>query len=85
MVPQPYIVSAIKAYHLLRKGFQGYLCIMIDFRDTGVKLEDIPIARDFSNVFPKDLPSVLIEREVDIVMISCKEHNQFLEHCTKWP
>ena len=36
---------------------------MIDSRDTRVKLEDIPTFRDFSDVFPKDLSSILIVRE----------------------
>ena len=60
-VPLPYVVSAIKSYHLLRKICLGYLYS----RDTGVKMEDVLIVRDFPYVFPKDLPSVLIEREIE--------------------
>ena len=41
------------------------MCSIINTRDTEVKLDDIPVVRDYSNVFPEELPSVLIEGEVE--------------------
>ena len=38
---------------------------MLDTTDILLKLEDIPGVRDFFDVFSKDLPSVLIEREIE--------------------
>ena len=34
-------------------------------RDIGSRLEDIPVVREFSNVFPEDLPGIPPDREVD--------------------
>ena len=38
---------------------------MIDTNSKELKLEDIPIACEFKNVFPKDLPGLLPDREVE--------------------
>ena len=34
-------------------------------RDSGSRLEDIPVVREFSDVFPKDLPGIPPDREID--------------------
>ena len=34
-------------------------------RDSGNRLEDIPVVREFSDVFPEDLPSIPPDREID--------------------
>ena len=34
-------------------------------RDNGSRLEDISVVREFSDVFPKDLPSIPPDREID--------------------
>ena len=56
----------VKACHLLIKRCQGFLCSVLDAKDTKVKLEDIPVVREFPNVFLEDFPSVLIEREIGV-------------------
>ena len=30
-----------------------------------LKLDDIPIVREFSNVFPEDLPGIPVDREIE--------------------
>ena len=49
----PCIVLAIEACRLLRNRFQGFLCSVLDTRDIGLKLEDIPIVRYFLIYFKK--------------------------------
>ena len=59
------IMTALKASKMLRKSYQGYLDYAIEVRDSGSRLEDIPIVREFPYVFPKDLPGIPPEREID--------------------
>ena len=59
------IMTAIKANKMLRKSYMGYLAHAIEVRDSGSRLEDIPIVREFSDVFPEDLPSIPPDREID--------------------
>ena len=46
---------AMRASKMLRKSYQGYLTYAIEVRDSGSRLEDIPIVREFTDVFPEDL------------------------------
>ena len=50
------LISAIVARRLLKKGFQGYLAHVRDDRIPSTDLGDIPVVRDYSDVFPDDLP-----------------------------
>ena len=50
-----------KASKMLRKSYQGYLAYAIKVRDGGSRLEDIPVVREFSDVFPDDLPSIPLD------------------------
>ena len=49
------MISAIYARCLLQKGFSRFLA----------HIEDVPVVRDFQDVFPDDLPGPPPEREVD--------------------
>ena len=59
------IMTAMKASKMLRKSYQGYLAYAINLRDSGSQLEDILVVREFSDVFPKDLPDIPPDREID--------------------
>ena len=59
------IMTAMKANKMLRKSYQGYLDYAIELRDSGSRLEDIPVVREFSDVFPEDLPGIPPDREID--------------------
>ena len=59
------IMIAMKASKMLRKSYKGYLAYAIEVRDSGSRLEDIPVVREFSDVFPEDLPSIPSDREID--------------------
>ena len=59
------IMTAMKASKMLRKPYQEYLAYAIEVRDSGSLLENIPVVREFPNVFPKDLPGIPPDREID--------------------
>ena len=56
---------------MLRKGCQGFLAYMVS-DENDLKLEDIPIARDFPNIFPDNLlslpPVKKVEFTIDLVV-----------------
>ena len=56
---------ALRAKRLLRKGCQGYLAHVVDTRKEVLKLDDIPIIKEFPDVFPEDLPWIPIDREIE--------------------
>ena len=57
--------SAISARWLLQKGCKGYLAHVVDTRSDEVRLEDVPVVREFLDVFLDDLPGLPPERETD--------------------
>ena len=61
------VISALRASSLLRKGCQGFLAYVVN-EENDLKLEDIPIVRDYPDVFPKDLPGLPPEREVEFTI-----------------
>ncbi|XP_070019689.1 uncharacterized protein LOC142178576 [Nicotiana tabacum] len=59
------VVSFMKAQRLLKKGCLGLLAIVNDTRKETVSIENLPVVREFSNVFPEDLPRLPLVREED--------------------
>ena len=59
------IMTAMKASKMLRKLYQGYLACVIEVRDSGSRLEDIPVVREFSDVFSEDLPGIPPNKDID--------------------
>ena len=62
------IISAMKAQRFLRKGCEAFLALVLDSKKGQVNLEDIPVIKEFLDVFPKELPSLPHEREVDLAI-----------------
>ncbi|CAL9002595.1 unnamed protein product, partial [Prunus brigantina] len=56
------------AIRLLKKGCSGYLAHVIDTRDNGFKLEEIPVVQEFPDVFPEDLPGLPPHREIEFII-----------------
>ncbi|XP_070030091.1 uncharacterized protein [Nicotiana sylvestris] len=56
---------AIVDCHAKIKGFLGLLAIVNDTRKETVSIENVPIMREFSDVFPEDLPGLPPVREID--------------------
>ena len=61
------VISALQASSLLRKGCQGFLAYVVNEKND-LKLEDIPIVKDYPDVFPEDLPSLPPKREVEFTI-----------------
>ncbi|XP_070003270.1 uncharacterized protein [Nicotiana sylvestris] len=59
------IVSFLKAQRLLKKGCLGLLAILNDTRKETVSIENVPVGREVSDVFPEDLPGLPSIREID--------------------
>ena len=59
------LIFNISARCLLQKGCQGYLAHVVDTRSSEVRFEDVPVVRDFLDVFPDDLPGLPPEQEID--------------------
>ena len=59
------LISAISAFKMIRKGCEAYLAHVVDTNTNPTKLEDIPIVREFPDVFPDDLPGMPPDRDIE--------------------
>jgi len=59
------LVSAMKARKLLGKGCEGFLCHAVNTEHAKPSLEDIPVVKEFPEVFPDEIPSMPPLREVE--------------------
>ena len=64
----PSLINAMTAGKMLLKGCQGYLAFVVDRRQEGTRLEDIPIVKEFPDVFPNDLSSLPPDRAIEFVI-----------------
>ena len=49
---------------MLSKGVQGYLAVLINTPSDKVRLEDMPIVKEYPDVFPEELELLPPEREI---------------------
>ena len=56
----------MQALLFLRKGCEAFLALVLDSKRGQVNLEDIPVIKEFPDVFLEELSSLLPEREVDL-------------------
>ena len=52
------VISAATARKMVQKGCEAYLAYVIDIVKARPSVSNIPTARDFSDVFPKELPGL---------------------------
>ncbi|KAL0340162.1 UNVERIFIED_CONTAM: Transposon Ty3-G Gag-Pol polyprotein [Sesamum radiatum] len=62
------VISAIEARRLMLEGCEAYLAHVIDAEKVSPTLEEIPVVRDFPEVFPYDLSGLPPHREVDFTI-----------------
>ena len=60
------VISAMQARRFIRKGYEAFLALILDSKRGQVDVEKIPVVREFPDVFPKELPGIPLEREVDL-------------------
>ena len=58
------LISVIRARRSLDKGCQGFLAYVINGEAEPIDVQSIPIAREYPDVFPRELPGLPSEREV---------------------
>ncbi len=59
------LVLAINARKILRHRCQGYLALVWDTSIEGTDVENVPIIKEFVNVFPEKLPGLRLDREIE--------------------
>ncbi|KAL8147820.1 hypothetical protein AgCh_005220 [Apium graveolens] len=58
-------LTAIETRRLIRQGCEVYLDHVMDVEQESIRIEDIPIVRDFPDVFPDELPGLPPDREIE--------------------
>ena len=64
--PMSNVISAMQARRLWRTGCEAFLALVLDSKRGQIELENINVVKNFPNVFPKELPGIPPEREVDL-------------------
>ena len=59
------MMFVMMAGKMLRKSYPGYLAYVVEVREDDVRLEYIPVVREFPDVFPDDLSGLTLDRETD--------------------
>ena len=62
------MISAMTAHKMLCKGCQGYLAYVVEIGKEGTTLDEIPVVREFPDVFPDDIAGLPPEREVEFAI-----------------
>ena len=62
------LISAMSAFKMIRKGCEAYLAHVVDTNTSPTKLENIPIVREFPDVFPDDLPGMPPDRDIEFTI-----------------
>ncbi|XP_028065628.1 uncharacterized protein LOC114268628 [Camellia sinensis] len=64
----PYLISVAKVCKLIQKGCRGYLCSVLEEQVVNGNTDMIPVVCEFPDVFPKELPGQLIDREIEFTI-----------------
>ena len=62
------MISAMTAHRMMRKGFQGYIAYVVETGKERTILDEIPVVREFTDVFPDDIAGLPPEREVEFTI-----------------
>ena len=64
----PSLISALDAQKLLKKGYEGFLAVMLDVQQPGRELDGISMVREFPDVFPDNLLGMPLMGEIDFTI-----------------
>ena len=59
--PIPKVISSMEARRFLRKGCEAFLALILDSKREQVNFENIPMIREFPDVFLEELPGVPVD------------------------
>ncbi|GJT62579.1 putative nucleotidyltransferase, ribonuclease H [Tanacetum coccineum] len=60
------LISCIKTEKYISRGCQVFMIQVVEKKADEKRLEDIPVVKEFPNVFPEDLPSIPPVRQVEL-------------------
>jgi hypothetical protein len=63
----PRLIAALHATQLIVKGCIGFLACVTEDK-TKAKIEEIPVVREFTDVFPDELPGMPPNREIELTI-----------------
>ena len=63
-----HLISNIRARTLLKKGCSAFLAYVIDVKQSGPSIPDIPVVCDFADVFPDEFPGIVPDREIEFAI-----------------
>ena len=55
----------MSAFKMIRNGCEAYLAHVVDTNASIINLKDIPVVREFPDVFPEDLPGMPPDRDTE--------------------
>ena len=58
-------MSSLEARKLIKQGQPWFFCSISKVEVWKVRIDDIPVVRDFKDVFPEELPGMPPKRDVD--------------------
>lgn len=59
------LIPSLFSKRLLKKGCRGHLAHVIDTRAGGIRLKDVPMVRDFPDMFSNKLLGLPSERQIE--------------------
>ena len=62
------MISAMATQRMLRKGCQGYLAYVVETEKEGTLVDEIPVVREFPDVFLDDIAGLPPDREVEFTI-----------------
>ena len=62
------MISVMATQRMLSKGCQGYLAYVVETEKEGTLVDEIPVVREFPDVFPNDISSLPLDREVEFTI-----------------
>ncbi|GKF15973.1 putative reverse transcriptase domain-containing protein [Tanacetum coccineum] len=66
------LISCIKTERYISRGYQVFVAQVMEKKSDEKQLEDIPVVREFPEVFPEDLPSLppvrQVEFQIDLIL-----------------
>ena len=62
------MISAMEVQRMLRKGCQGFIAYVVETGKEGTMVDEIPVVREFPDVFPDDIVGLPPEREVEFTI-----------------
>ncbi|XP_040931927.1 uncharacterized protein [Gossypium hirsutum] len=78
------IISAFTARKLIRKDNEAFLAYILDTRGSELKIEQLSVVNEFTDVFPKELPGLPPDCEVEFT-IDSESFDQLKKMLTEAP